>query len=87
MDFLVLYFFCFCCGTIDPVFAGESGVGFFGSAAASFEDEDFTVRGKVQFARRRYEDGAWMTEMVWSFSQSRSFSFRIRRVSPPVPLV
>ena len=56
MDFLVLHFFRFCSGTIDPVFAGESGVGFFGSAAASFEDEDFAVRGKVQFARRRYED-------------------------------
>lgn len=57
MDFLVLHFFRFCCGTIDPVFACQSGVGFFGSAAASFEDEDFTIRGKVQFARRRHEDG------------------------------
>ena len=57
MDFLVLYFFRFCCGTICPTFACQSCVGFFGSAAASFEDEDFTIRGKVQFAWRRHEDG------------------------------
>lgn len=87
MDFLVLHFFRFCGGTICPVFAGQSCVGFVGSAAASFEDEDFTVRGKVQFARRRYEDGGMDDGDGLVFSQSWSFSFRMRRVSPPVPLV
>ena len=51
MDFLVFDFFRFPCGNVFPVFTGKGHVGFFGSAAASFEDEDFPVRQKVQFTR------------------------------------
>lgn len=43
VDFLVFDFFRFSYGNIFPVMASEGHVGFFGSAAASFEDEDFTV--------------------------------------------